>query len=102
MDKHSFPFLRAGVLALALAAAATASAQSSVAAISGKALATDTVVIENVNTGFTREIKPKADGRYLQRNLPTGTFSVVIKHADGTVDQPRVVTLRVGQTARVL
>ncbi len=92
--------LPAAVLALALGAS-VASAQSSVAAISGQAAATDTVVIQNMDTGFTKEIKPKANGRYLLRNLPTGTFSVVVKHADGTAEPARVVTLRVGTTARV-
>lgn len=93
--------LRAGVLALALAASAAVSAQSSVAAISGQAAATDTIVIQNVDTGFTKEITPKANGRYQLRNLPTGTFSVVVKHADGTSEAAKTVTLRVGQTARV-
>lgn len=92
--------LPAAVLALALGAS-VASAQSSVAAISGQAEATDTIVIQNMDTGFTKEIKPKANGRYLLRNLPTGTFSVVVKHADGTAEPARVVTLRVGTTARV-
>ena len=101
MKKISTPTLRAGVLALALAASA-ASAQSSVAAISGRAEPTDTVIIQNMDTGFSREVKPKADGRYQLRNLPTGTFSVTVRHADGKLEQARVVTLRVGQTARVL
>jgi hypothetical protein len=90
------------VLALTLAAAAAASAQSAVAALTGKAQASDTIVIQNVDTGFSREIKPKADGRYVQRNLPTGTFKVIIKHADGSADPARTVTLRVGQTVRVI
>lgn len=98
--RPAFPFLAAATLALALAAS-IASAQSAVAAISGQALATDTVIIQNLDTGFTKEIKPKANGRYQLRNLPTGAFSVVVKHADGSLEPARVVNLRVGQTARV-
>ena len=102
MSFRSSPsFLRTFVLATALAAAGAASAQSSVAAITGQAAASDTVVIQNVDTGFNREVKPNASGRYQLRNLPTGTFSVTIRHADGTVEPARFVTLRVGQTARV-
>lgn len=90
----------AAALALALASA-TASAQSPVAAISGQALPTDTVIIQNLDTGFTKEVTPKANGRYQLRNLPPGSFSVVVKHADGTLEPARVISVRVGQTARV-
>jgi TRAP-type C4-dicarboxylate transport system substrate-binding protein len=96
----TLPFLRTAAFALALAATA-ASAQSSVAAIAGQAEATDTVIIQNMDTGFSREVKPKANGRYQLRNLPTGTFSVTVRHADGSLEPARVVSLRVGQTARV-
>ena len=101
MNAISRPLLRAGVLALALAASASAFAQSSVGAIAGQAEATDTIVIQNVDTGFNREIKPKANGRYQLRNLPTGTFSVTVQHADGKSEPARLVTLHAGQTARV-
>jgi hypothetical protein len=93
---------RVAVAAIALAVSGAAMAQSSVAAIQGQALSTDTIVIQNMDTGFTKEVKPKANGRYQLRNLPTGTFSVVVRHADGTMEPARVLTLRVGQTGRVM
>ena len=88
-------------LALGLLLAGTAAAQSSVAHLSGAAKAGGTVLIQNVDTGFNREIPVKSNGRYSLRNLPTGTYAVTVKNADGTTDQPKLVTLRVGVTARV-
>jgi hypothetical protein len=88
------------VLALGLASG-TAFAQSATAALSGQAKAGDVAVVENVDTGFSREVKVKDNGRYALRNLPTGTFKVTIRHPDGSIETPRVVTLRVGSTARV-
>ncbi|MEO8161992.1 MAG: carboxypeptidase-like regulatory domain-containing protein, partial [Arenimonas sp.] len=75
--------------------------QSTSAGISGEAKPGDVAVIRNADTGFTREVKVKANGRYLLRNLPTGTFVVIVRHPDGSVDAPRQVTLQVGSTARV-
>ena len=93
--------IHAAVAALALFVAGAAVAQSSVAAIQGKANPGDVVIIQNVDTGFTREVKVDDSGRYKLRNLPTGTFSVTFKHADGSLAAGKTVTLRVGTTARV-
>lgn len=86
---------------LATMAAGNALAQSSSANIMGDAAAGDVAIIQNVDTGFTREVKVKDNGRYQLRNLPTGTFSVVIRHPDGTMEAARTVSLKVGMTARV-
>jgi hypothetical protein len=88
-------------LALGLLLAGTAAAQSSVAHISGTAKAGDTVLVQNVDTGFQREVPVKPNGRYGLRNLPTGKFTVTVKHADGTTDAPKLVDLHVGATVRV-
>lgn len=87
--------------ALGLLTAGSAMAQSATAAIQGQAAPGDVAIIQNVDTGFTREAKANAKGRYQLRNLPTGTFSVTVKHPDGSLEKSRVVTLRVGTTARV-
>ena len=89
----------AAVLALCLAG--TVSAQSPAANLMGEAKPGDVAIVENVDSGFTREVKVKDNGRYQLRGLPTGTFKVTIRHADGTMDEPKVVTLHVGTTARV-
>lgn len=81
--------------------AASAAAQSPTAGLMGEAAPGSIAVVQNVSTGFKREIKVKANGRYALRNLPTGTFSVTIRNADGTTEAPRLVQLRVGSTARV-
>ncbi|OGT58751.1 MAG: hypothetical protein A3E01_05125 [Gammaproteobacteria bacterium RIFCSPHIGHO2_12_FULL_63_22] len=91
-------FAAAAVASLLLAG--TVSAQSPSAAIQGQLAPGDVAVIQNLDTGFTREVKPNAKGKFQLRNLPTGTFSVSVKHPDGTIGESRVVTLRVGMTAR--
>ena len=88
-------------LASSLLFAGAALAQSAVAHISGKGTPGDTVLIQNVDTGFKREVAVKDNGRYQLRNLPVGTFSVTVKHKDGTSETPKQVELRVGVTARV-
>lgn len=94
-------FVRAAVAVLAFAIAGIAAAQSSSAAIQGQAEPGDVAIIQNLDTAFTREVKTDDKGRYKLRNLPTGTFSVTIKHPDGSLGMSRTVTLRVGSTARV-
>ena len=100
--KISFRLLSIAAACLGLAlAVSTASAQSTTGAITGQVQATDTVLIQNAETGFNREVKPKADGRYSLRNLQTGTYAVTVKHADGSADSTKTVSLRVGQTVRI-
>lgn len=99
---QNFRQLATFVLALGLAHAGGAAAQSPNAAISGDARAGDVAIIRNVDTGFTREVKVKDNGRFQLRNLPTGRFAVTIRHPDGSLEPTRTVTVQVGQTARVL
>lgn len=80
--------------------AGTVSAQSPSAAIQGQLAPGEVAVIQNLDTGFSREVKPNAKGKFQIRNLPTGTFSVTVKNADGSIGLSRLVTLRVGMTAR--
>lgn len=88
-------------LALGLSMAGIALAQSPNAALVGQAEPGTTAIIENVATGFTREVKVQKNGRYSLRSLPPGTFSVTIRKADGSLAAPRLVTLHVGSTTRV-
>lgn len=76
------------------------SAQSPSAAIKGQLAPGEVAVIQNLDTGFSREVKPNAKGSFHIRNLPTGTFSITVKNPDGSIGLSRVVTLRVGTTAR--
>jgi hypothetical protein len=92
---------RLAAFALALGLAGAADAQTPSAAIAGEAKPGDIAVIRNVDSGFTREVKVKDNGRYALRNLPTGTYMVTIRHPDGGVEQPRTAVLRVGSTSRV-
>jgi hypothetical protein len=99
--KHIRRILPAVALALAIAASGNVLAQSTSAAIQGEVDPAATVVIRNPDTGFLREVKPKANGKYQARNLPTGTYLVTTRLADGTETPARTVSLRVGQTVRV-
>jgi len=86
---------------LALGFSGAALAQASNANISGEAVAGDTVIAINADTGLTREIEIKKDGKYRLRALPLGTYVVTNKHADGTYGPSSTVTLRVGATAYI-
>jgi hypothetical protein len=101
MSARNIP-LKLALLLSGLVLSASTLAQSPSANLSGKAMPGDVAVVHNTNTGFSREVKVRDDGRYQLRNLPTGTFSVTIRHPDGSTEQPRTVTLHVGTTARVL
>lgn len=88
-------------LLIGLAVADNSAAQSASANIAGQAAAGDVAIIQNIDTGFKREVKVKDSGRYQLRSLPTGSFTVTIRHPDGSLEPSRSVTLRVGSTARV-
>lgn len=94
-------FAGAAVGALLLAMAGSAAAQSTTAAIQGQAKPGDIAIVQNLDTGVTREVKVDDKGRYRLRNLPTGNFSVTIKHPDGSIGESQNVNLRVGVTARI-
>ena len=99
--KHIRHILSAAALVLAIAASGNVLAQSTSAAIQGQVDPGATVVIRNPETGFVREVKPKTNGKYQARNLPTGTYLVTTRQADGTETPARTVSLKVGQTVRV-
>ena len=92
------------IVALAFGLAFTATgaiAQHSSGNIIGEAVAGDTVVIHGPDNGFHREMEIKEDGKYQVRRVPTGDYTVSVKHADGTLSPPKMVSVRVGSTARV-
>ncbi len=90
----------AGLAGVALFAGA-AQAQSSSGNITGEAKAGDTVVVDGVGNGVHREIALEKDGKYNLRRLPLGTYVVVVKHADGSAEEGKQVSINAGVTARV-
>ena len=92
--------LRALVLAAGLFAAQGALAQGPGAALAGTVAPTDKVVVRNIDTGFTREVKVQDDGDFAIRRLPVGTYEVTITHADGSEEKLQVAA-RIGITTRV-
>jgi outer membrane receptor for ferrienterochelin and colicin len=104
--------LRKTVLAHALSIAFTATVTSMVVlpaayaqsnttgAISGKAPAGATVVLENKAIGVTRTIKVSSDGSYSVPQLPPGTYQVKATTPNGTVEEATVfVSAGVGASA---
>jgi hypothetical protein len=65
----------------------------------GQAVADATVVIRNLETGYTRTLRSDAQGRYLAATIPVGTYSVTItKSGYQTATAPKVV-LNLGEAA---
>lgn len=97
MSKSFLPVLVFG----ALFGAGQASAQSSVAHINGKADTGNTVSVENLETGYSRDVVVGKNGRFNFRSLPTGSYDVVIRDPSGEIVKSQIVALRVGTTASV-
>ena len=75
----------AGAIATTLIAASpSALGQSTSGSVFGQATKGETVVVENPQTGFHREIPVGEDGGYRMPALPPGSYKVTLKHADGT------------------
>lgn len=102
MKSRKTNLLRKGVLAVALSAclANGAFAQSnSTGTIAGQEAAGDTILIEGQGTGVRREVSTQADGSFRVSSLPTGTYTVTVRHADGTTAPSRTVNVSIGTTS---
>ena len=98
MSRHCVQFVATLVLAATFGPVA---AQRSSGNITGDGNAGDVVLVERHETGFAREIKLDADGKYRISRVPTGIYVVTVTHGDGTVERPREVRVQGGTTARV-
>ncbi|TAK52069.1 MAG: TonB-dependent receptor [Gammaproteobacteria bacterium] len=84
-------------LAVGMVLASGAQAQSNITgSIFGKTAPGDTIVIENADTGFRREVEAGSDGSYRLRQTPSGTYVVTVKRADGTTLKRENVVVYVG------
>ena len=89
-------------LAAGLGLAGLASAQSNAAgAIYGRAAQGDTVTIENPATGFRRELTVGADGNFRAPQTPSGSYTVTLRRADGSVRVRERVAVSVGTGTQV-
>lgn len=86
---------------LAAAALAPAAAQRSSGNITGEGRVGDVVRVERHETGFVREVRLDADGKYRISRIPTGIYVVTVTHVDGTVERPQEIRVQVGTTSRV-
>ncbi|HET8548354.1 MAG TPA: TonB-dependent receptor, partial [Bryobacteraceae bacterium] len=74
-------------------AQSTATLQGEVADVTGAPVANATVLVSNALTGFSRELKTEADGRWIVTNLPFNTY-VVLVSAPGFAAAVNEVPLR--------
>lgn len=89
-------------LAIGLGMSGLAVAQSNTAgAIYGRASQGDTVLIENAATGYRREISVGADGAFRGAQTPSGTYTVTLRHADGSSRIRERVAVSVGTGTQV-
>ena len=101
MIRQRIAGLLAGIALVLGLATAPAIAQSSSGNIAGTAVAGETIVVNGEDNGFHREIKIKKDGKFTIRRVPTGSYTVVQKHADGSAEAPKPVQIHAGVTVRV-
>lgn len=96
--------IRKSALALALAlAAGNGYAQSTTGSIVGSVppgAGESSVLITNTS-GFSREVKVDARGRYAQGNLPLGTYTVTLKRDGQVVETRENISLVVGAGTEV-
>jgi hypothetical protein len=88
-------------LALASLLPLSAQAQRSSGSIMGKAAPGTVVVVHNEGSGLHRELTVAGNGRFEARNLPTGTYSVILRRADGSSSEPVLVAVHGGVATRV-
>ena len=86
-----------------LLSAVPLSAQVVTGAISGRVTDTTGAVIpaakiqvQNVETGFTRNVEADASGRYVARNLPLGSYAITVQQDGFRTEVRRGITLTVG------
>jgi len=89
-------------MALALVAGtAFAAGGNSSGNISGHNTPGATVIVENDELGLHREVKVADTGRFRVSSLPIGIYSVVIRQADGSTSEPKLVAVKIGITTRI-
>ena len=88
-------------LGLGFTFAGAAMAQATSGSIVGNAKPGDVVLVSNEETSFTKEVKVKESGKYRIGNLTPGTFIVVVRHEDGSLDPAKQIRVNAGASARV-
>ncbi|MCL1635322.1 TonB-dependent receptor [Luteimonas sp. SX5] len=68
--------------------------------VSGRAVAGDTITVENPATGFSRTITVGADGNYRLSQVPIGQYTVTRKGVDGSTSS-RTTNVSVGTSSNV-
>lgn len=91
----------AATATLLLGTAGLAQAQSTSGNIQGVAAAGDTIHVQGVGSGFSREISVEEAGKYSIRRVPIGKYVVTQKHADGSAEAPKPIEIHAGVTVRV-
>jgi hypothetical protein len=77
------------------------SAQSTAGSIVGEAGAGDSVTIVGTSNGFKREVTVDKDGKYKARNIPIGSYNVILVRKDGAVTALSDILVHPGATTRI-
>ena len=88
-------------LAVSLIAPGVAFAQLTTGALEGSATTGDSVTIRNVVTEHKLDYQVGDTGRFHFVRLPVGVYEVVIRHPDGSMDEPIIARARLGETVQV-
>ncbi len=103
MSQHHRQIFRRSALGLALGLCFTGGLQAqtnTAGAVAGRAVAGDTITIENAATGYSRTITVGGDGSYRLSQVPIGQYTVTRKGADGSTST-RNASVSVGTSANV-
>lgn len=77
------------------------SAQSTAGSIIGQAGPGDSVTIVGTNNGFKREVSVDKDGKYKARNIPIGTYNVILARKDGGITTMSDILVRPGAMTKI-
>ncbi|TWI06325.1 hypothetical protein IP90_00591 [Luteimonas cucumeris] len=102
-SKHLVKGLKRSALTVALGLSFVGGVQAqtnTAGAVVGRAVAGDTITIENPATGFSRTVAVSGDGSFRVSQVPIGQYTITRKGADGTTST-RTANVSVGTAANV-
>lgn len=84
-----------------LAGSGMANAQDTAGSVFGNAPAGDSVAVLNAANGVQREVRVRADGRYVLRALPSGVYLVTLLEAGKRIVEHPKVQVTAGRGSKV-
>lgn len=94
-------FIKTLVTSVLFGISSLAGAQSTSGSIVGDADPSDSITIIGTSNGFKREIKVDQDGKYKARNIPIGSYSIIVARKNGSMNTVTDILVRPGAAIRV-